>query len=75
MEDKTLMNSQTDSTLEEPYRSLKHDFQLLQAEVAELRAREARLNQELEKGYADIQAGRTKNAGRVFADIRRDYGL
>ena len=49
MEDKTLMNSRTDSTLEEPYRSLKHDFQLLQAEVEELRAREARLNQELEK--------------------------
>ena len=36
---------------------------------------ETRLNQELEKGYADMQAGRTKNAGRVFADIRRDYGL
>lgn len=49
MEDKTLMNSRTDSTLEEPYRSLKHDFQLLQAEVEELRVREARLNQELEK--------------------------
>ena len=33
------------------------------------------LHAELEKGYADIQAGRTKNAGRVFEDIRRDYGL
>ena len=30
---------------------------------------------ELEKGYADMQAGRTKNAKKAFADIRKDYGL
>ena len=29
----------------------------------------------LEKGYADMQAGRTKNAKKAFADIRKDYGL
>lgn len=33
---------------------------------------EAELNAELEKGYADIKAGRTKEAG---ADIRKDYNL
>ena len=29
----------------------------------------------LEKGYADMLAGRTEPAEKVFADIRRDYGL
>ena len=36
---------------------------------------EAQMNAELEKGYADMQAGRTKNAKKAFADIRKDYGL
>ena len=36
---------------------------------------EAGFNEELEKGYADMQAGRTKNAKKAFADIRKDYGL
>ena len=36
---------------------------------------EAEFNEELEKGYADMQAGRTKNAKKAFADIRKDYGL
>ena len=30
------------------------------------------LHAELEKGYADIVAGRTKPAGEVFASIRKD---
>ena len=30
---------------------------------------------ELEKGYADVKAGRIKDAKTAFADIRRDYGL
>ena len=34
---------------------------------------EAELNTELEKGYADLQAGRAKEASVVFADIRKDY--
>ncbi len=33
------------------------------------------LNEELEKGYADIKAGRTREASAVFADIRKDYNL
>lgn len=32
-------------------------------------------NAELEKGFADIAAGRTRPAKQVFEDIRRDYGV
>ena len=41
-----------------------------QAELAE-----AELNAELEKGYADMAAGRTKPVKQVFTDICKDYGL
>ena len=30
---------------------------------------------ELEKGYADMKAGRTKSVKSAFDDIRKDYGL
>ena len=43
------------------------------ADVSELS--EAELQKELEKGYADMQSGRTKNARSAFEDIRKDYGL
>lgn len=36
---------------------------------------EAELNAELEKGYADMAAGRIKPVKQVFTDIRKDYGL
>lgn len=36
---------------------------------------EEQLNNELVKGYADMKAGRTKSASRVFANIRKDYNL
>ena len=36
---------------------------------------ETEFNEELKKGYADMQAGRTKNAKEAFADIRKDYKL
>ncbi len=36
---------------------------------------EEQINAELEKGYADMKAGRTKDARQAFADIRKDYGL
>lgn len=36
---------------------------------------DAELNLELEKGYADVVAGRTKSAGQAFADMRKDYGI
>ena len=36
---------------------------------------EEQLNSELEKGYTDIAAGRTKSAKKVFEDIRKYYGV
>ena len=36
---------------------------------------EDELNAELEKGYADMTAGKTKPAKKVFADIRKDYNI
>ena len=42
-----------------------------QTDVSELS--EADLNAELEKGYADMEAGRIKSVRQVFADIRKDY--
>lgn len=41
--------------------------------VAELSGKE--LDVELEKGYADMKAGKTKPAKQAFADIRRDYRI
>ena len=34
---------------------------------------EKQLNAELEKGYADVLAGHTREASSVFEDIRRGY--
>lgn len=36
---------------------------------------DAQMDAELEKGHADMQAGRTKSVKSAFADIRKDYGL
>lgn len=36
---------------------------------------ETELSAELEKGYADIKAGRTREANAAFVDIRKDYNL
>ena len=33
------------------------------------------LDAELEKGYADMETGRTKPAAKVFANIRKDYNV
>lgn len=42
-------------------------------DISEMNA--AELSEELEKGYADMKAGRTKPAQTVFADIRKDYKI
>ena len=42
-------------------------------DMAEMDA--ASLSEELEKGYADMQAGKVRPAKAVFAGIRRDRGL
>ncbi len=36
---------------------------------------EEELNAELEKGYADMMAGKTKPARQAFVDIRKDYKI
>ena len=36
---------------------------------------EEKFNNELEKGYADMVAGRTKTARQAFSDIRKSYDL
>lgn len=36
---------------------------------------EQQMNAEIEKGYADIAAGRTRSAEDVFADMRKKYSL
>lgn len=36
---------------------------------------DAELNCELEKGFADAESGRTKDAKKVFDGIRKDYGV
>lgn len=33
------------------------------------------LDAQIEKGYMDLVEGRTEPVEKVFADIRRDYGL
>ena len=35
----------------------------------------AQMDEELEKGYADMLEGRTKTADKTLADIRRDYHI
>ena len=39
------------------------------------RMTETQFNEEMEKGYADMQEGHTIPATEAFANIRREYGL
>ena len=58
------------------HRGLPFDVTLPAKQPLDMNAiSEEELNAELEKGYADMAAGRTKPVGRVFADIRGDYRL
>lgn len=57
-------------------RGLPFDVKIPSARPLDMSAlTEAELDAELEKGYADMLAGRTKPAKVVFDSIRRDYGL
>ncbi len=57
-------------------RGLPFDVKLPSSRPVDMSAlSESELNAELEKGYADIKTGRTKEAGAVFTDIRKDYNL
>ena len=57
-------------------RGLPFEVKIPTAKTADISAlSEVEFNEELEKGYADMQAGRTKNVRKAFSDIRKDYGL
>ncbi|MCC8058817.1 type II toxin-antitoxin system RelB/DinJ family antitoxin [Cloacibacillus sp.] len=58
------------------HRGLPFEVKIPSARPVDMRAlSEAEVNAELERGYADAKAGRTKQAGRAFADIHKDYDL
>lgn len=55
-------------------RGLPFEVKIPSAKPVDMNAlSEEEMNAELEKGYADMVAGRTKPAKQVFADIRKDY--
>ena len=55
-------------------RGLPFDVKIPSAKPVDMSAlSEEEINAELEKGYSDMVAGRTKPAKQVFADIRKDY--
>ena len=57
-------------------KGLPFDVKLPTARPVDMsRLTQEQLDAELQKGYDDIQAGRTKPAKQVFDSIRRDYGL
>jgi len=57
-------------------RGLPFEVKILSAKPIDMSAlSEEQMNAELEKGYADMKAGRTKPASKAFSDIRKDYNL
>ena len=57
-------------------RGIPFDMKLPERKPVDMNAlSQEQLNTELQKGYDDVLAGRTKPADQVFAAIRRDYGL
>ncbi|WP_455597460.1 type II toxin-antitoxin system RelB/DinJ family antitoxin [Cloacibacillus porcorum] len=58
------------------HRGLPFEVKIPSARPVDMRAlSDAEINAELERGYADAKAGRTKPAGRAFAVIHKDYDL
>ena len=57
-------------------RGIPFEMKLPESRVPDLsKLTKEQLHTELEKGYADVAAGRTKAAGSVFEEIRKDYGV
>ena len=57
-------------------RGIPFDMKLPKETVPDLCTKtEEQLNAELEKGYADLAAGRTKPAKQAFEELRQEYGL
>ena len=57
-------------------RGLPFEVKMPSAQPVDMSAlSEAEMDAELEKGYADMKAGRTKSAKTAFENIRKDYNL
>ena len=57
-------------------RGIPFDMKLPQCKPTPLGSlSEAEFNAEIEKGFADMIAGRMRPAADVFADFQRDYGV
>ena len=57
-------------------RGLPFDVKILSSKPIDMSSlSEEQMNLELEKGYSDMKAGRTKPANKAFADKRKDYNL
>ena len=57
-------------------RGIPFEMKLPASHVPDLsKLTQEQLHTELEKGYADVVAGRTKAASAVFDKIRKDYGV
>jgi DNA-damage-inducible protein J len=57
-------------------RGLPFDVKVPSSKIVNMSAiPEEQMNSELEKGYADMIAGRTKPAAKVFSNIRKDFNL
>ena len=58
------------------HRGLPFDVKLPASRPVDMsKLTEDQLRAEIQKGYEDVLAGRTKPADQVFAEIRKDYGL
>lgn len=57
-------------------RGIPFEMKLPASRVLDLgKLTEEQLHAELEKGYTDVAAGRTKEARDAFEEIRKDYGV
>ena len=57
-------------------RGIPFEIKLPQAKIVDMsKLIPQEFDAELEKGYQDVLAGRTKPVGKVFDEIRKDYGL
>lgn len=58
------------------HRGIPFELKLPEARLVDMSSLTAQeLDEELEKGYRDVLAGRTKPAGKVFDEIRRGYDI
>lgn len=58
------------------YTSMEPEIKISSKRIVDMSVlSEEELNKELEKGYADVQAGRTKDAKTAIDNIRKDYQL